>query len=458
MSADLKSADVAVVGGGIVGCAVALAARRRGLTVAVLETRSHLRRSLVCRRRPHLRAIRRRPRHTPSCACAWPAATPSPNSPQLLQELSGVSVGFIKGPTIGVARTDDQRQQLLAQVARQLKAGFHVEFIEPDEARRREPLLQPNLTGAALYPDGQVDNQRWPPIVHRALLAADVDVYEGTEVVAVSGGANPAVQTVRGTLNADQIVLATGAWARELLPWVPVVPSKGHMISFDAPHLRARHIIHIPGGSPRPAVRRTPSSTAPPRSARASIDASAPAPSMQMLNGALATLPALADCPLSAIWTGFRPEPEDGLPLIGQRPAQRLVPGHRPPHPRHHHELAHRPNHRPPPHRPRPRLPHPPLHPRPPHLSLKAATRHPGVRSRDPAAPNRPSATCHPVNSTTPALDPLPHPVRPPTPSHGQTGLGRARFRPKSAARRTSLAQGGRRRLFTERDDFPFTP
>ena len=115
-----------------------------------------------------------------------------PEFAQLLEELSGVDVGFVKGPTIGVARTDEQRQLLLAQVARQLKAGFHVEFIEPDEAHRREPLLPPDVTGAALYPDGQVDTQRWPPIVHRALLAAGVDVYEGTEVVALSAGAtNP---------------------------------------------------------------------------------------------------------------------------------------------------------------------------------------------------------------------------------------------------------------------------
>ena len=45
----------------------------------------------------------------------------------------------------------------------------------------------------------------------------------------------------------------------------------------------------------------------------------------EMLNGALATLPALADCPLSAIWTGFRPEPEDGLPLIGRDPRSGLL-------------------------------------------------------------------------------------------------------------------------------------
>ena len=240
------------------------------------------------------------------------------------------------------------------------------------------------------------------PIVHRALLAAGVDVYEGTEVVSLSAGPNPQVRTVRGTLDADQIVVATGAWARELLPWVPVVPSRGHMISFDAPHLRARHIIHIPGGSlvQRADGRVLYGAT----KERAGFDRRLRAGAVQqMLNGALATLPALADCPLSAIWTGFRPEPEDGLPLIGRDPRSGLylATGHHTP--RHHHELAHRPNHRPPPHRPRPRLPHPPLQPRAPHLSLKAATRHPGIRSRDPAAPTSLSPRRRGPSSTQPS-------------------------------------------------------
>ena len=190
MSADLKSADVAVVGGGIVGCAVALAARRRGLTAAVLERgricgeASSAAGGLICGQYDA-------DYDTPLVRLRLAGRDAFPEFAQLLEELSGVDVGFVKGPTIGVARTEEQRQLLLAQVARQLKAGFHVEFIEPDEAHRREPLLPPDVTGAALYPDGQVDTQRWPPIVHRALLAAGVDVYEGTEVVSLSAGPNP---------------------------------------------------------------------------------------------------------------------------------------------------------------------------------------------------------------------------------------------------------------------------
>ena len=323
MSADLESADVAVVGGGIVGCAVALAARRRGLTVAVLERgricgeASSAAGGLICGQYDA-------DHDSPLVRLRLAGRDAFPEFAQLLEELSGVNVGFVKGPTIGVARTDHQRQLLLARVARQQTAGFHVEFIEPDEARRREPLLPPDVTGAALYPDGQVDAQRWPPIVHRALLAAGVDVYEGTEVMAVSGGANPTVQTVRGTLNADQIVLATGAWARELLPWVPVVPSRGHMIAFEAPHLRARHIIHIPGGS---LVQRSDGRVLfGATKERVGFDRRLRAGAVQqMLNGALAAVPALAECPLSAIWTGFRPEPEDGLPLIGRDPRSGLL-------------------------------------------------------------------------------------------------------------------------------------
>ena len=322
MSADLKSADVAVVGGGIVGCAVALAARRRGLSVAVLERgricgeASSAAGGLIC-------AQYDADHDTPLFRLRLDGRDAFPEFAHLLQELSGLDVGFSQGPTIGLARSDEQRQQLLARVAWQRQAGLDVQFIEPDEARRREPLLPPDLTGAAVYPDGQVDTQRWPPIVHRALLAAGVDVHEGTEVVAVSAGANPVVRTVRGALNADRIVLATGAWMPDLLPSVPVVPSKGHMLAFDAPHLRLRHVLHLPGGSlaQRSDGRVVFGAT----KERVGFDRRLRAGAVQeMLNRALATLPALADCPLASVWTGFRPEPTDGLPLIGRDPRSGL--------------------------------------------------------------------------------------------------------------------------------------
>lgn len=322
MGGELKNVDVAVVGGGIVGCAVALAARQSGLTVAVLERgricgeASSAAGGLIC-------AQYDADRDTPLFRLRLHGRDAFPEFAELLKELTGLSVGFSGGPTLGLARTDQQRRQLLARVAWQRQAGLQVEFIEPAEARRREPLLPPDITGAACYPDGQVDTQRWPPIVHRALLAAGVNVLEGTDVIAVSAGANPTVQTVRGTLNADQIVLATGAWLPNLLPWAPIVPSRGHMLAFNAPRLRLRHILHVPGASlvQRSDGRLLIGAT----KERAGFDRRLRAGAVQqMLNCALTTLPALAACPLSSIWTGFRPESEDGLPLIGRDPRSGL--------------------------------------------------------------------------------------------------------------------------------------
>ncbi len=323
MSSDLKSADVAVVGGGIVGCAVALAVRRLGLSVAVLERgricgeASSAAGGLIC-------AQYDADHDTPLFRLRLDGRNAFPEFAHLLEDLSSLNVGFSQGPTLGLAHTHEQRRQLLARVAWQREAGLDADFLEPDEARRREPHLPPDVTAAAVYPDGQVNTQRWPPIVHRALLAAGVHVYEGTDVVAVSAGANPTVRTVRGACNADHIVLATGAWMPDLLPLVPVVPSRGHMLAFEAPHLRLGHILHVPGGSlaQRSDGRVVFGAT----KERVGFDRRLRAGAVQeMLNRALATLPALADCPLAAIWTGFRPEPVDGLPLIGRDPRSGLV-------------------------------------------------------------------------------------------------------------------------------------
>ena len=318
MSDDLRNVDVAVVGGGIVGCAVALAARRSGLTAAILERgricgeASSVAAGLIC-------AQYDADHDTPLLRLRLAGRDAFPEFAQLLEELGGAPVGYLEGPTMGVARTDEERGRLVTRVATQREAELDVQFLEPEEARRREPLLAPDVTGAALYPDGQVDTHRWAPIVHRAVLAAGVDVHQGAEVVALSGGARAAVRTVRGTLSADHVVLATGAWARELLPWVPVAPSKGHIITFEAPNLRSRHVINMPSGTlsqrsdGRLIFGATKERVGFDRRLRAGAVAS-------LLSAATAAVPGLAAASLSGILTGFRPEPEDGLPLIGRDP------------------------------------------------------------------------------------------------------------------------------------------
>ena len=242
MSNDLRNVDVAIVGGGIVGCAVALAARRAGLTAAILERgricgeASSVAAGLICGQYDA-------DGDSPLVRLRLAGRDGFPEFAELLESLGGAPVGYLPGPTMGVALTDDERERLLARVAAQREAGFDVEFLEPDEARRREPVLAPDVTGAAIYPDGQVDTHRWGPIVHRAVLAAGVDVHLGSEVVAISGGANATVRTVRGIVSADHVVLATGPWARELLPWVPVVPvqrAHHHVRGAQSPHAPRR--------------------------------------------------------------------------------------------------------------------------------------------------------------------------------------------------------------------------
>lgn len=328
MSDDLRNVDVAIVGGGIVGCAVALAVRQAGLTAAILERgricgeASSVAAGLICGQYDA-------DGDSPLVRLRLAGRDGFPEFAEFLESLGGAPVGYLPGPTMGVALTDDERERLLARVAAQREAGFDVEFLEPEEARRREPVLAPDVTGAALYPDGQVDTHRWAPIVHRAVLAAGVDVHQGAEVVALSGDANAAVRTVRGTVSADHVVLATGPWARELLPWVPVVPSKGHIITFEAPHIRTRHVIHRPAGtlSQRSDGRLIFGAT----KERVGFDRRVRAGAIEsLLRAAAAGVPGLADGTLTGILTGFRPDSEDGLPLIGRdsRTGVLLATGH----------------------------------------------------------------------------------------------------------------------------------
>ena len=313
-----KRVDVVIVGGGIVGCAVALAARHEGLTAAVLERgricgeASSVAAGLIC-------AQYDADRDSPLLRLRLAGRDAFPEFAQMLEDLAGASVGYVGGQTMSVAWTEDRCEMLRDRVARQRAAGLDAEFIEAEEALHREPYLTPELLGAALFPDGQVDAQRWPPIVHRALLASGVDVHEGTEVTSLAHHGLHRIHTVRGTIATDQVVLATGSWARELAPWVPVVPSKGHVIMLDAPNIRATCNINTPGGTlaQRADGRVVFGAT----KERVGFDRRIRAGAIQSLLTSVTTaIPSLAGRPLTGMLTGFRPEPVDGQPIIGRDP------------------------------------------------------------------------------------------------------------------------------------------
>jgi glycine oxidase len=154
----------------------------------------------------------------------------------MLERESGVTVAYRKSGSLVLAKNGSQTRQIRRQNNPSAK------WLDRDELLSREPMLSADLAGAILFPhDARVDNRAVCEALRLSLLARKVAIHENCEAQSLvcSGGKVRALTTTRGTIEADRVVLACGAWT-SLIPGPefdlpPVKPVKGQMIACIPP-------------------------------------------------------------------------------------------------------------------------------------------------------------------------------------------------------------------------------
>ncbi len=105
-----------------------------------------------------------------------------------------------------------------------------------------EPALKPGIAGAWLYAcDAHLRPDKLMVAWRQALEHRNVTIHERCELqkIVTSGGKVTRLTTSQGELQADQVVLATGAWTplmqAELGCPIPIQPGKGYSITMPRP-------------------------------------------------------------------------------------------------------------------------------------------------------------------------------------------------------------------------------
>jgi len=344
------TADVVVVGAGIVGAAVARALVVGGARVVVVDRReaaggtsgSGEGNLLVSDKGPG-----------PELAMAqravqlWPALTA-----ELHDELrTGLPGGFPdlelepKGGLV-VATTAAGASALRAFAAAQRPAGVRATELDASGARALEPGLTPDVALAVHYPD---DAQVQPVVATEALLASarrrGAVVLTGAEVTGPlslrrgsSGTRLAGVRTTRGEVAADAVVVAAGPWSGEVSALLgaplPVLPRRGViLVTTRQPHQVFRKVYDadyvgaVGSGDAdlqtSTVVESTASGTILIGSSRERVgfDAALRVEVLRRLAaGALTLFPGLAGVPVMRSYGGFRPYVPDHLPVAGPDP------------------------------------------------------------------------------------------------------------------------------------------
>jgi len=234
-----------------------------------------------------------------------------------------------------VALMRDDAEQLRFTYEFQKSLGLQLDWLSGAEARRREPHVRPGIPGAVLsLRDHQVENRLLGRALAEAARRAGAVLHEHCPVreLSLAGGRACGVVTDLGSARADAVILAAGAWSREIggiprshLP--PVRPIKGQMLALrmDPETPLLRHVMWLPRGGylvPRLDGRLLVGGTVEERGFDGSLTAGG---LLALIEGAWRAVPAIEELPVAETWVGFRPGSRDDAPMLGPSGIDRLV-------------------------------------------------------------------------------------------------------------------------------------
>jgi glycine oxidase len=238
--------DIVVIGAGIVGCAVAYELARRGASVQVLDDRpvgmgaTQASAGVLA---PYIEA-----RH------GGPLLAFGVRSLELYDKfvarvtlVSGMPVGYRRTGTMDVALNSDAMNRLQGAASALAGTGVAADLLDASAVRREEPNVSTEAVGGLLIAShGFVAASE----LTRALAAASrrhgAQILEQNRVKRISrSGRDLAVETERGSLIANGVVMAAGSWSggieiEGVTAPVPVRPVRGQLLqlAWDGPPLK----------------------------------------------------------------------------------------------------------------------------------------------------------------------------------------------------------------------------
>jgi glycine oxidase len=327
--------DVIIVGGGLIGCAIALRLAQNKTRVTVFE------------------------RTEPGCEASSAGAgmiapqgeTLDPDAfydlcaasrdlyPEFVAEIedaSGQSVNFVHRGSLMVAADEPGRVELKRIYDRQTSAGLPLQRLSAEEAHRACPGLSPEILEAVVVPgDHWLDNEALARSLHAACLSAGVIfrlhtvvnrfVAHKNRVEAIEAVADG--QPAPSYHSAAAFVLAAGAWSGHAVAslelHLPVVPCRGQMIELDGAGdfpvtVRAGHYYIVPRSNGRIVAGST--------MEYVGYDKQVTGEGLlSILHGVSTFVSVLKQWRFRRAWAGLRPDTKDHRPVLGLGRFENLI-------------------------------------------------------------------------------------------------------------------------------------
>ncbi len=320
-----ETADVVVIGAGIVGCSVAYALAKEGARPLVLD-RGEVGREASWAGGGILNPIR--PHVYPEALlplCNRGVSVYEQWIPRITEE-SGVDPEYDRVGELLLVRDDEDEREAAEIQAFKREAGQPVEELTVEQLSTRVPGLAEGFRRALHFPDiRQVRNPRLNRGLSIAAERAGATFRTKTPVRGLvrEGNRVLGVETDGGVVHAGTTVLAAGAWSGAdlfgLAAALPVKPVRGQIVlteirpvPFRSMLLWKEHYI-IPRRDGKMLLGST--------LEEVGFDCKTTARGVHgILERSQAILPGLAESPFVTAWAGLRPGTPDRLPYIGPVP------------------------------------------------------------------------------------------------------------------------------------------
>ncbi|MFI9466484.1 glycine oxidase ThiO [Streptomyces sp. NPDC052492] len=325
-----RTADVLVVGGGIIGLVTAWRAAQAGLATAVVDPEPGGGAARVAA--GMLAAVTELDHGEQTLlGLSLASARRYPAFAAELTEYTGQDLGYRRSGTLAVALDADDRAHLRELHALHRRSGLDSQWLSGRECRRLEPMLAPGVRGG-LRVDGdhQIDPRRLASALVTACERAGVTLRRTwAERLVVAGDRARGVVTAAGDeLGAGQVVLAAGSWSgrlagvpEDVLP--PVRPVKGQVLRLAMPDrpepflsrtvravVRGSHVYLVPRENGELVIGAT--------SEEMGWDTTVTAGGVyELLRDAHELVPGITELPLTETIAGLRPGSPDNAPLLG---------------------------------------------------------------------------------------------------------------------------------------------
>nr|WP_263327710.1 glycine oxidase ThiO [Neobacillus sp. Marseille-Q6967] len=321
-----KIFNTVIIGGGINGSSIAYQLSKMGRKVIILE--KHL---LACEASSAaagmLAAQAEIEQDGPLFQLALKSQRMFSTLSSELFEYTGIDIEYVNKGMLKIAETEEIALEVKKQVTFQRNWDPAIQWVDSNEIRDMEPALAPSVAGGMYLPnDGHVQPIKLTQAFAKAALQFGAEIRENTEVLSFiyEQGKVIGVNTNKGMIHCEQVVIATGAWAAKLIKEtgldIPVYPVKGECFSVkpEAPVINTtifsdKRCYLVPKQNGEIYIGAT--------MAENTFDKNVtPGGIATLIERACHLVPQIKDLPWERVWCGIRPQTGDGNPYIGEHP------------------------------------------------------------------------------------------------------------------------------------------